>query len=142
MSANFQLVHVLSKSRVEQLHALYQRQWWSQGRTLDDVRTMLANSSLVFAFVEPDSGRLVAFCRLLTDFAFRGTLHDVMVDEAFQRQGIGRRLMDAVISHPRLAAVKAIGLWCKPELVPLYRQYGFLPANEDYCWLQRGQLAE
>ncbi|WP_329475594.1 GNAT family N-acetyltransferase [Kribbella sp. NBC_01484] len=39
--------------------------------------------------------------------------------------GLGAALMDAVVSHPRLADVRSIELVCQPELVPFYRRWGF-----------------
>ncbi len=137
MNDALNLVHELNEEQLIQLHNLYQLQWWSRGRTLEDVRTMVDGSSLVFALVAADSGRLVAFCRVLTDFAFRGMLHDVMVEEQARCHGVGRRLMEAVTTHPRLRRVEAIGLWCKAELVPLYQKFGFEQANANYCWMQR-----
>jgi GNAT superfamily N-acetyltransferase len=135
-----QLVHTLNDSQINDLVDLYHRQWWSQGRTLEDVRTMLAHSSRIYALIESDTGRLVAFCRVLTDFVFRGLLNDVMVDESRQGQGIGRRLMEAVARDADLARVQSIGLWCKPHLVPLYEKFGFEVGNTEYCWMQTGSL--
>ncbi len=137
MGDRFRLISQLEESHLLQLHALFQRQWWSEGRSVEGVRIMANHSSALFALVEQGTDRLVAFCRVVTDFAFRGMLHDVIVDDDFQGQGIGRRLMEAVIQDPRLADVDVIGLWCRPELVPLYEKFGFEPANQAYCWMQR-----
>lgn len=139
MSDELTLVHELSADQVEQLNALYGRQWWSQGRALADVRTMVENSSLLFAFIEPATGRLVAFCRLLTDFVYRGMLYDVIVDEEWRGTGIGSRLMEAVARHPRLTGVSQISLWCKPELEALYARYGFQPASGECTWMLKKQ---
>ena len=140
MNESLKLVHELNESQVNDLVQLYHRQWWSQGRALEDVRTMLSHSSKIYALIEPDTGRLVAFCRVLTDFVFRGLLHDVMVNDDLQGQGLGRRLMEAVRSDPDLAKVQSIGLWCKPNLVPLYQKFGFEVGNAEYRWMQTGQL--
>ena len=140
MNDVLKLVHELNESQVHDLVQLYRKQWWSQGRALEDVRTMLSHSSKIYALIEPDTGRLVAFCRVLTDFVFRGLLHDVMVKDDQQGQGLGRRLMEAVRSDPDLARVQSIGLWCKPNLVPLYQKFGFEVGNAEYRWMQTGQL--
>jgi predicted GNAT family N-acyltransferase len=134
------LVHHLTEPQVGELHELYQKQWWSQGRQPEDIRSMLSHSSRIYALIEPDTGRLVAFCRVLTDFVFRGLLNDVMVDETRQGQGLARRLLEAVKSDPELARVQSIGLWCKPHLVPLYEKFGFETGNAEYCWMQTGPL--
>ena len=140
MSDSLKLVHKLEELQIEQLVELYHKQWWSVGRTREDVRTMLAHSSKIYALIEPDTGSLVAFCRVLTDFVFRGLLHDVMVDSDRQGQGLGRRLMEAVMHDPDLARVQSIGLWCKPDLVPLYNKFGFDVGNAEYRWMQTGSL--
>ena len=138
MNDSLKLVHELNESQINQLLDLYHKQWWSLGRTLEDVRTMLAHSSKVYALIEPDTGRLVGFCRILTDFVFRGLLHDVMVDESRQGQGLGRRILEAVANDPELARLQSLGLWCKPDLVPLYQKFGFEISNTGYCWMQTG----
>ena len=140
MKASLELVHTLDESQLGDLHRLYQKQWWSPGRKLEDIRTMLAHSSKVFGLVQPETGQLVAFCRVMTDFVYRGLLNDVMVDDRYQGQGLGRRLMEAVAGDPDLSKVQSIGLWCKPDLVPLYEKFGFRCGNEEYAWMQTGAL--
>jgi len=140
VNQSLSLVHQIDEPLLAQLSSLYQKQWWSQGRALDDIRDMLTHSSKVYALVEQETGRLVAFCRVMTDFVFRGMLHDVMVEDDWQGQGVGKQLMEAVTQDPDLARVQSIGLWCKPNLVPLYQKFGFEQANADYCWMQTGSL--
>jgi hypothetical protein len=38
---------------------------------------------------------------------------------------MGRLLMDAVMAHPRLAAVESVELVCRPEHVGFYSRWGF-----------------
>jgi ribosomal protein S18 acetylase RimI-like enzyme len=124
-------VDKLTDSQIEQLYGLYQAEWWSRGRTLEDVRLMLANSSLVVAFAEPQTERLVAFCRILTDFVFRATIYDVIVVPDWRGYGIGRLLMDAVAAHPRLQRVSSIWLSCAQDKVAFYEKWGFCVFDED-----------
>lgn len=42
---------------------------------------------------------LVGFARGITDFAWTGWLSQIAVDPRFQKQGIGKRLLDLVIEH-------------------------------------------
>jgi GNAT superfamily N-acetyltransferase len=134
-----ELVEQLSDPQIEDLWRLYQGQWWSQGRSLEAVRVMLAHSSLVFGLVEESGGRLVGFCRVLTDFAFRATLYDVMVADGWQGRGLGRRLLDAVTQHPRLKQVSLIGLFCAPEMTGFYEKWGFETPSGDHKWMRRAQ---
>lgn len=128
-----------SEAHIAQLHALFQSEWWTKGRTLDDVRHMVRNSSLVVAFEETETGRLVAFCRLLTDFVFRATLYDVVVAADHRGSGLGRRLMEAVAAHPKLQRVEVIWLCCLPELIPFYEQWGFSVFSGEPRWMHKVQ---
>lgn len=118
-------IEKLTDSQIEQLYGLYQAEWWSRGRSLEDVRLMLENTSLIVAFAEPETERLVAFCRILTDFVFRATIYDVVVVPDWRGYGIGRLLMDAVSSHPRLQKVSSIWLSCADDKVAFYEKWGF-----------------
>jgi ribosomal protein S18 acetylase RimI-like enzyme len=129
-------VGALTETQVEQLHALYQLEWWTTGRSLEDVRLVVSSSSLIVGFVESDSGRLVGFCRLLTDFVFRGMIFDVIVAEDWRGKGLGRQLMDAVIGHPRLERVRALWLCCRKEMAPFYEKSGFA-VSDDVEWMIR-----
>jgi ribosomal protein S18 acetylase RimI-like enzyme len=124
-------VETLTDSQIEQLYGLYQAEWWSRGRSLDDVRLMVTNSSLIVGFVEPETERQVAFCRVLTDFVFRATIFDVIVVPDWRGYGVGRLLMDAVSAHPRLQRVSSIWLSCAQDKVAFYEKWGFRVFTED-----------
>lgn len=128
-------VESLTTLQVAQLHSLYQLEWWTKSRSLEDVRAAVENSSLIVGFVESESHRLVGFCRLLTDFVFRAMIYDVIVAEAWRGRGVGRRLMEAVANHPRLARVSAVSLFCVPEMVPFYEKWGFNLFSGEPRWM-------
>src|SRR3954469_3522440 len=46
-----QQVETLTESQLADLHVLYQNEWWSKGRSLDDVRQMVEGTSLIIGFV-------------------------------------------------------------------------------------------
>ena len=129
-----QQIASLSTEQLAQLHALYQREWWSKDRTLADVETALENSSLVFGFVT-DAGKLVAFCRVLTDFTFHAILYDVIVEESWRKKGLGARLMNAVLDDPPLQNVNAVCLCCREEMLPFYRKWGFELFDAEFHWM-------
>jgi phosphinothricin acetyltransferase len=136
---DFTLVESLTDEQIEQLHALCQKQWWCQGRSLEDVVLMVENTSLVLGLIENSSQRLIGFCRVLTDCAFRATIYDVMVAEEWQGRGLGRQLMDALLQHPKLQKVSAILLRCKPKMIPFYQRWGFIVTEEESQWMIKRQ---
>ena len=133
---------MLNESQVEQLHALIKQQWWGGQRSLEDVKIMAANTSLMIGLIEDSSGQLVGFCRVLTDFAFRATIYDVMVTEKLKGSSLGERLMDTLCSHPSLQRVSFIYLACEPELSSFYERWGFKTYEGRAEWMIKVQRKE
>ena len=121
----FSVVAELQERHVHDLHRLFQGEWWTQGRSLADVRCMIDHSSLVFGLRADPSDRLVAFARVLTDRVFKAVVFDVIVARDHRHQGLGRRLMDCIIRHPDLRRVRHIELYCLPDLISFYERSGF-----------------
>ena len=46
----------LTETQIEDLHRMYQSEWWTKGRKLPDVRRMLENSDVIIAFCEAEIG--------------------------------------------------------------------------------------
>jgi GNAT superfamily N-acetyltransferase len=115
----------IEPARMGQLLELYRTTWWAAHRGAADVERMLAGSDLVLALVDGASDRLVAFARVLTDFTYRAIVFDVIVAADDRGRGLGARLMDALVGHPRLARVESIELVCQPGLIAFYERWGF-----------------
>lgn len=108
-----------------ELHALYQQEWWTKGRTLEDVRCMLEGESLCFAVRHDPSGDLAAFARVVTDGVYKALIFDVIVAPAHRGRGLGERLLRRIEAHPRLAGVRHHELYCLPEMTGYYERLGF-----------------
>ena len=130
-SAKLRTIHRLDEAHVRHLHALYQEEWWTAGRRLADVRRMLVHSSIVVAFCEARSDRLVAFARVLTDRVYKALILDVIVAGGLRGRGVGRRLLEAVLARPELADVRHFELYCRPERAAFYRHLGFVGEAGD-----------
>jgi N-acetyltransferase len=129
-------VDTLSDTQIEDLHHLFQNEWWTQGRTIEDVRKML-DGSITIALADPATTRLIAFARAITDGVYKALILDVIVDESVRKTGLGKALMDAITSHPALAAVQHFELYCRPEMVPFYERWGFKPADIQFLRMSR-----
>lgn len=88
---------------------------------------MLEHGNLIITARE--DGRLIGVSRSLTDFAFCTYLSDLAVDEAYQKQGIGREL----IRQTKLAAPEArLILLSAPAATRYYPKIGM--TRHDYCF--------
>lgn len=117
------LQHALNETQLEQLHALYQGEWWSKGRSLEETRTCAQRSSLIFALCDGDT--LLAYARVLTDYVFKAFIFDVIVAPGARQQHLGEKMLNCILRHPDLQNVRHPELYCRPDLVDFYRKFGF-----------------
>ena len=96
------------------------------------VERMLAHANLILTARQ--DGRLVGFARSLTDFCFCCYLSDLAVAKAYQRQGIGRRLVDEV--RRAIGEEAMLLLIAAPGAVAYYPKLGFSKSERAYV-LQR-----
>jgi predicted GNAT family N-acyltransferase len=111
--------------RLPELMALFVGQWWTQDRQVDDVATMLDNSDLIATASDANTGELLGFGRVLSDFTYLACVMDVIVAEQSRGKGVGAALMDALVTDPRLAQVQSLELTCQEDLEGFYARWGF-----------------
>ena len=136
-SIPYPVLNELTGPQIEQLHALYLGEWWSTGRSLAEVRIMLQHSDFIFAIVVPDTQRLLAFARVLSDRIFKAMTFDVIVHPDHRSAGLGSFLIEHITTHPILSTVRHIELYCAPERANFYERHGFIPIPGNLLWLRR-----
>jgi predicted GNAT family N-acyltransferase len=133
---NYRFVEQIDDRLRGDLMELYRHEWWTNERRGEDVALMLQHTDLVVGLCAGPDGPLVGFTRVLTDRVFKALIFDVIVAEAHRNSGLGRRLIEYVLDHPMLARVRHIELYCKPELIPFYEQWGFTAPGHDVNFLR------
>ncbi len=68
-------------------------------------------------------GQLVGVARALTDFSYCCYLSDLAVDKAYQKRGVGKRLVELV--RERVGAQSMLLLLAAPEAADYYPKIGF-----------------
>jgi GNAT superfamily N-acetyltransferase len=108
----------------------------AERRPIDDlprIRAMLEHAQIIVT--ARADGRLVGLSRAVTDFAYCVYLSDLAVDEAFQRQGIGRELIRR--THEAAGLSRRLILVAAPKAVGYYPHIGM--ERHDSCWVIRAQ---
>ena len=82
---------------VRDFHRLFSAAGW--GDPSDDVIAVTLKNSFAVFSVTDESGRVLAMARLIGDGAMAFYLKDVVVDPAYQGQGIGKALLKFVESY-------------------------------------------
>jgi len=124
-TSEVEVQEALEVGYLPQLMDLLASAWWTAGRTTDGVERMLAASDLVFCLIHRPSDRLVGFARVITDEVYLAVVLDVIVAPDARGCGLGGMLLDVVVGHPRLAAVRSVELVCQPDLMTFYHRWGF-----------------
>ena len=129
--ANFEIISSLDESQVRDLHELYKKEWWTNQRSFEDVQHILENS-LSIAITEKNTKTLIAYSRVITDKFRFALIFDVIVDQAYRKQKLGKMLMEAILAHPELARVARFELRCLPEMKLFYEKCGFSLPTGDF----------
>ena len=79
------------------------------------------------------AGELIGVARSVTDFSYCCYLSDLAVDQAFARQGIGRRLVAEI--RARLGSRCSLILLSAPAAVDFYPHIGF--THHPQAWIMR-----
>ena len=114
----------LKEKHIEQLHALYQGEWWTRGRSLEDTRQCVRGSQICIG-ITSENDDLIGFVRVLTDFIFKALIFDLIVAQSERGRGLGNKLLTLVRNHERLRAVRTFELYCLPEMFTFYERHGF-----------------
>lgn len=101
-------------------------------RPIDDaeaIRGMLRHASLIVTARE--SGLLVGVSRAITDFHYCTYLSDLAVDQRYQRQGIGKTLLQR--THEAAGLSTSLILLAAPGARAYYPHVGM--KQHDSCWI-------
>ena len=110
--------------------------FWASGRSQQDLRRMLAGSQAVVSAWQ--ERQLVGFSRATSDGVFRAVLWDVVVAAEHQGQGLGRRLVEALLQEPALQAVERVYLMTTNS-AGFYEQLGFTAVDSQRLMLRHGR---
>lgn len=105
-------------------HYLSCESYWAQ-RVPRAIVEMSVRSSLCFG-AYTGTGAQVGFARAVTDYATFAWLCDVFVLEGHRGHGLGKALVQTMLSHPRLQTLRRINL-ATQDAHGLYAQFGFTP---------------
>jgi ribosomal protein S18 acetylase RimI-like enzyme len=108
--------------------------YWCKGIKIDEVKKGAMNSALVVgAFL--GSGVQIGFARVISDKTRFAYILDVIVDEAYQKMGVGQAMMKFILSHPEL---KDVYQWFLVSSTArgVYRKVGFRELSNPEKWME------
>jgi len=102
---------------------------WAKTRSKAIIEKSITNS---FCFgVFDQENQQVGFARVITDFAVFAWLLDVFILEKYQARGLGKMLIQEIMSNTDLYGIRRWGLGTD-DAHGLYKKFGFIPlSNPD-----------
>lgn len=113
----------------QEVKALLEQSYWAEGRSVETIRISIKNS-LSYAVFDSNNDCLIAFARVITDYATMYYLTDVIVDINYRRKGIGKILLDWIVGNEEVLDVK-YGMLTTRDAEDLYKKYGFRECEES-----------
>lgn len=113
------------RSRIDwhQLQALFAiAAFWARDRQMEDLKVAIAHSDPVITVWNAD--QLIGFARATSDGVYRAVIWDVVIHPDFQGAGLGRKLVQTVLSHPKLSPVERVYLMTTHQQA-FYEKIGF-----------------
>ena len=108
--------------------------YWAQNRSLAVTQKALANSLCFGVYSDTEQ---VGLARVVTDYATFAWVCDVFIAEAHRGHGLGKWLIECVVTHPDLRGLKQILLVTR-DAHELYRRYGgFDCLTKPEKWMTR-----
>lgn len=121
--ADYEISSERERMDVEAIHAFLTRTYWARGIPRETVQRAIDHSLCFGVFQGPAQ---VGFARVVTDQATFAYLADVYLLDEHRGQGLARRLVQAVLAHPRLQGLRR-WLLVTRDAHALYRPHGFEP---------------
>jgi len=112
--------------------------YWASGRKIEVVRRSIDNSLCFGLYHNMAKGmdQQIGFARVVTDCATFAWVADVFVLEQHRGHGLGKWLIDVIISHPDLQGFRRWVLATK-DAHELYRRVGFRELHRPERWMER-----
>ncbi len=119
-------VHLVQSAPKNDMIALYKDAgWWEEPRdgNLDFLDTVVTNSVL---FAGAFSGqRLIGMGRALSDGVSDAYIQDVVVHRSFRGKGVGKQLVQTLVTGLKQKGIDWIGLIGEPDTAAFYEPLGF-----------------
>ncbi len=109
-----------NEANLDVIHRLLLTSYWASNRNKEIIQKSVAHS-LCFSLYRYDVQ--IGFARVVTDFATFGWLADVIIEPEHRGQGLGKWLMETIVSDERLRNLSLV-LGTR-DADKLYEKYGF-----------------
>ena len=106
---------------------LLSKSYWANQRSKEKIKESIKNSICVGVY---DKEKMIGFARIVTDYATMYWLCDVIIDEEYRGNGLGKKLIEYITKMEELKGM--FGILATRDAHGLYEKYGFIREPEKY----------
>ena len=121
----------------DQFYALFQTTGWSAEYRLTANELEQALRSSWYLVCAYDEEKLFGFGRMVSDGVVHAMIYDMIVDPAYQGQGIGTQVLIRLVERCQLARIRDIQMFCARGKRPFYEKNGFNARPDDAPGMQQ-----
>lgn len=107
----------------QDVEELLKQSYWANSRNIEIIKKSIQNACC-FAIFDSNRNKIVAFARVITDYTTLYCLEDVIVDEAYRKRGLGKRILEYITKHETKLQGQ-FGIVLTRDAQGLYSKYGF-----------------
>ena len=119
-----------------EIKGLMDQEWWCKNRSLDEVSLILEGSDISLAAIDSNH-QIIAYLRVLTDFAAKALIFDAIVKNGYRELGLGSAMIAELRTLKALRNVKSFELYCPDTVAGFYEKSGFKKSNSHLMMLKR-----
>ncbi len=112
--------------------------FWAQDRTIEHLKIAVENSNPVVTIW--DHQQLIGFARATSDKIYRATIWDVIVHPNYRGLGLGRKLVETILTHPQVNRVERVYLMTTHQQ-SFYKKIGFEENKTSTMILENAYLS-
>ncbi len=126
-----------NKINLAQLQKLFnQGAFWARDRSLAELQIAIDNSEPVVTVWDRDL--IIGFARATSDCVYRAAIWDVVIHPDYRGLGLGGKLVETILAHPRIANVERVYLTTTNQQ-SFYEHIGFERNNSTTMVLYNHQ---
>jgi len=136
--AKVEFTEELSEAQIAEVAELFEGEYWTRGRSLEQVRCIVAASTINIAVVrsEGQDQQVAGYVRAMSDGVFKAVVCDFVVAKTSRGAGLGKLLMSKLMSHPLMRGAQHVEVACLPEAVSTFKQWGFSESADGLVLLR------
>ena len=124
-SRGFNLRRTISDLNLDHLNSVFVAVGFPR-RDPEKIRVALENTDTLLWIEYAKTKRPVAFARATGDGVFNAIIWDVVVDPSYQGLGLGKAVMERLVTELLRKGITNIALYSEPRVLGFYRPLGFV----------------